>query len=83
MTKMSPFQIKNFGKQTGLSQKAFAQAVNTHKELTAPESGEEVSPLTSSKKTQIKTRLLSRSVTKVISGLHIDYLRLTFLVCEI
>ena len=28
MTKMSPFQIKNFRKQTGLSQKAFAQAVD-------------------------------------------------------
>ena len=28
MTKISPFQIKNFRKQTGLSQKAFAQAVN-------------------------------------------------------
>ncbi len=28
MTKMSPFQIKNFRKKTGLSQKAFAQAVD-------------------------------------------------------
>ena len=28
MDKISPFHIKNFRKQTGLSQKAFAQAVD-------------------------------------------------------
>ena len=35
MDKISPFHIKNFRKQTGLSQKAFAQAVDLQLEPTA------------------------------------------------
>ncbi len=51
MTKMSPFQIKNFRKQTGLSQKPLHKQLTYHLEHRSYESREEVSPLASSEGT--------------------------------
>ena len=70
MTKMSPFQIKNFRKQTGLSQKAFAQAVNlpirTYRSYESGERG-----LTIDKFREIKENLvLSRVSQKQSRGSH-------------
>lgn len=68
MTKMSPFQIKNFRKQTGLSQKAFAQAVNLPiRTYRSYESGER-GLLTSSENSK-KNSVTIKSVTKTTSGL--------------
>ncbi|MFR4032567.1 MAG: helix-turn-helix domain-containing protein [Streptococcus sp.] len=66
MTKMSPFQIKNFRKQTGLSQKAFAQAVDLPiRTYRSYESGKEASPLTSSENSK-KNSVIIKSVTEII-----------------
>lgn len=78
MTKMSPFQIKNFRKQTGLSQKAFAQAVNlpirTYRSYESGERG-----LTIDKFRELKEKLgYYQECHKNNLRAHIDYLRLTF-----
>ena len=78
MTKMSPFQIKNFRKQTGLSQKAFAQAVNlpirTYRSYESGERG-----LTIDKFRKLKEKLgYYQECHKNNLRAHIDYLRLTF-----
>ena len=78
MTKMSPFQIKNFRKQTGLSQKAFAQAVNlpirTYRSYESGERG-----LSIDKFRELKEKLgYYQECHKNNLSAHIDYLRLTF-----
>ena len=78
MTKMSPFQIKNFRKQTGLSQKAFAQAVSlpirTYRSYESGERG-----LTIDKFRELKERLgYYQDCDKNSLRAQIDYLRLTF-----
>ena len=78
MTKMSPLQIKNFRKQTGLSQKAFAQAVNlpirTYRSYESGERG-----LTIDKFRELKEKLgYYQECHKNNLRAHIDYLRLTF-----
>ena len=78
MTKMSPFQIKNFRKQTGLSQKAFAQAVGlpirTYRSYESGERG-----LTINKFRELKEKLgYYQKCHKNNLRAHIDYLRLTF-----
>lgn len=78
MTKISPFQIKNFRKQTGLSQKAFAQAVNlpirTYRSYESGERG-----LTIDKFRKLKEKLgYYQECHKNNLRAHIDYLRLTF-----
>lgn len=78
MTKMSPFQIKNFRKQTGLSQKAFAQAVNlpirTYRSYESGKRG-----LTIDKFRELKEKLgYYQECHKNNLRAHIDYLRLTF-----
>ena len=78
MTKMSPFQIKNFRKQTGLSQKAFAQAVSLSvRTYRSYESGER--GLTIGKFRELKEKLgYYQECHKNNLRAHIDYLRLTF-----
>ena len=78
MTKMSPFQIKNFRKQTGLSQKAFAQAVNfpvsTSRSYASGERG-----ITIDTFRKLKEKLgYYQECHKNNLKAHIDYLRLTF-----
>ena len=78
MTKISPFQIKNFRKQTGLSQKAFAQAVSlpirTYRSYESGERG-----LTIDKFRKLKEKLgYYQGCHKNNLRAHIDYLRLTF-----
>ena len=78
MTKMSPLQIKNFRKQTGLSQKSFAQAVNlpirTYRSYESGERG-----LTIDKFRELKEKLgYYQECHKNNLRSHIDYLRLTF-----
>ena len=78
MTKMSPFQIKNFRKQTGLSQKAFAQAVDlpirTYRSYESGERG-----LTIDKFRELKEKLgYYQECHRNNLRAHIDYLRLTF-----
>ena len=78
MTKMSPFQIKNFRKQTGLNQKAFAQAVDlpvrTYRSYESGERG-----LTIDKFRELKEKLgYYQECHKNNLRAHIDYLRLAF-----
>ena len=78
MTKISPFQIKNFRKQTGLSQKDFAQAVSlpirTYRSYESGERG-----LTIDKFRKLKEKLgYYQECHKNNLRVHIDYLRLTF-----
>ena len=74
MTKMSPFQIKTFRKQTGLSQKAFAQAVSlpirTYRSYESGERG-----LTIDKFRELKEKLgYYQECHKNNLRAHIDYL---------
>ena len=78
MDKISPFHIKNFRKQTGLSQKAFAQAVDlptrTYRSYETGERG-----LTIDKFRELKERLgYYQDCDKNRLRAQIDYLRLTF-----
>ena len=78
MDKISPFHIKNFRKQTGLSQKAFAQAVDlptrTYRSYETGERG-----LTIDKFRELKEKLgYYQDCDKNSLRAQIDYLRLTF-----
>lgn len=78
MDKISPFHIKNFRKQTGLSQKAFAQAVDlptrTYRSYETGERG-----LTIDKFRELKERLgYYQDCDKNSLRAQIDYLRLSF-----
>ena len=78
MDKISPFHIKNFRKQTGLSQKAFAQAVDlptrTYRSYETGERG-----LTIDKFRELKERIgYYQDYDKNSLRAQIDYLRLTF-----
>ena len=70
MDKISPFHIKNFRKQTGLSQKAFAQAVDlptrTYRSYETGERG-----LTIDKFRELKDLVTIKIAIKTVFGLRL------------
>lgn len=71
MDKISPFHIKNFRKQTGLSQKAFAQAVDlptrTYRSYETGERGLTIDKFRELKKDLVTIKIVIKTVFELRS----------------
>ena len=74
MDKISPFHIKNFRKQTGLSQKAFAQAVDlptrTYRSYETGERGLTIESLENLKKNLVTIKTAIKTVFGLRSTIY-------------